>query len=109
MLCFLRIFDRVSNLSILTLFVNNYVSLYYRSHLFQHDDACKEYVASLCTQNLMQCALGLPGSVSGLERPTLFVTRQLTDLILTNGFKKVIFSYIMKLLCHVFGLHGHDG
>ena len=60
---------------------------------FQHDDACKEYVTSLCTQNLMQCALGLSGALSSLtnkETPLLYVTRQLTELVMINGFKKVI-------------------
>jgi len=58
--------------------------------LFQHDDGCKDFVTSLCTQNLMQSALGLSSNFFGLkEEPILFVTRQLTELILTNGFKKV--------------------
>jgi hypothetical protein len=60
--------------------------------MFQHDDACKDFVTSLVTQNLMQCALGVSGSCSSLtskERPLLFVTRQLAELVLTNGFKKV--------------------
>ena len=58
--------------------------------IFQHDDGCKDFVTSLCTQNLMQSALGLSGNNFGLrETSILFVTRQLTELILTNGFKKV--------------------
>ena len=62
------------------------------SLILQHDDACKDYVTSLCTQNLMQCALGMAGALSSLtskERPLLFVTRQLTELVIMNGFKRV--------------------
>jgi hypothetical protein len=35
----------------------------------------------------MHCALRLPGN-SSTEKSVLYVTRQLTELILTNGFKK---------------------
>jgi len=40
----------------------------------------------------MQCALGMAGALSSLtskKRPLLFVTRQLTELVIMSGFKRV--------------------
>ena len=70
------------------------------SLILQHDDACKDYVTSLCTQNLMQCALGMAGALSSLtskERPLLYVTRQLTELVIMSGFKRVKDAQILVL------------
>jgi len=55
----------------------------------------------------MQCALGMAGALSSLtskKRPLLFVTRQLTELVIMSGFKRVRddFSDQIKKIHNIF-------